>query len=156
MQLKLGASVGVYKLYKPSYIRAFLDAADAGKAKRVSSKSDTDDYIEKKEFRILCNYTIIYAKFFDAFSALDGGKAGAEGDDRQVTAEEWKTGYDKIKLFGFAALKAAKDCDVVFGKIDTDGSGAVRFSAFCKFLEKGEEEAGTDTGKLLAMGDDEE
>jgi hypothetical protein len=47
-------------------------------------------------------------------------------------------------------------CDDVFKEMDADGKGAVLFSEFCRYVEQGEQAEGTDIGKLLAMGDDDE
>ena len=47
----------LYKCFYPSYIRAFKDAADAGRDTAIAgSSASADDYVQKNEFRLLCSY----------------------------------------------------------------------------------------------------
>ena len=49
------------------------------------------------EFRLLNAYLCIYATMFDAFSKIDGGGEGTEGDDRRIDEEEWMKGYKEVR-----------------------------------------------------------
>ena len=66
----------LYRLFYPSYIRAFTDAADAGVDKKIKgmSKATEDDFIQKGEFRLLASYLCIYALMLDTFHVLDGSR----------------------------------------------------------------------------------
>merc|ERR1712224_402765 len=81
--------IRLYKLFYPVYIRAFLDAADIGKNKkvRVTKTATTDDYVQRGEFRFLNVYLCIYALMYDAFAKVDGGSAGRSKDDDLALAK---------------------------------------------------------------------
>ena len=96
---------------------------------------------------------------FEAFSMVDGKSDGTTAtDDRKLSPDEWSAGIGKLNEFGnthnFVAMKGAKADD--FATIDSDGHGAVLLVEFCKWVEKAEIAAGTDYGKDLAVGDDDE
>ena len=89
---------------------------------------------------------------FDAFSLVDGGGAGRDGDDRKLEAAEWKAGWAKIKDHGFVALKTMTDeakALEVFESMDDNAGGVVTLVEFCEFLKAAEVAAGTELGKLL-------
>ena len=44
-----------WKQFRPSYIRAFNDAKDASVARRQLD----DDYVQRREFRLLCAYLCV-------------------------------------------------------------------------------------------------
>jgi len=153
----------LWKLYRPSYIRAFNDAKDA-KPQKESKGVDSDDYVTRGEFRLMCAYLCIYAAMFDAFNMIDGGSEGTTAtDDRRMSLEEWEAGWPKMKgQYGFAAFKDTADDAKeeatpaeVFKAMDADGKGKVLLIEWCKFLEKAEVEAGTLIGRMLKYGDDE-
>jgi len=149
----------VWKAFRPCYIRAFTDAKDIGEAKPLgTSTANTDDYIQARTFRVFCSYLCIYGEMYDAFALVDGGGEGvSKDDDRKISPDELKAGIDKLKGFSFAAftdLDAAK-ADELFKQMDADGKGAVMLIEWCRFIEQAEQKAGTVTGKLLAIGDDE-
>ena len=161
----------LWKLYRPSYIRAFNDAKDVSKEREIKSVGDatTDDYVTKGEFRLAVAYLCLYAAMFDAFNQIDGGSAGTTAtDDRRMSLAEWQAAYPKIQEmgYGFVALQqAAKEAEgetttevaqtaeEIFKKIDADGKGMVLLNEWCKFIEKAEIDAGTLAGKMLNAGD---
>lgn len=146
----------LYKNFRPSIIRAFKDAADAGKAKRVSERSTTEDFVEFRELRVCINYIMIYGKMFEAFSNLDGGK-GKDNDDRKVDMAEFSAGFASLETYGFVAFTGSyTDPAAMFAKIDTNSGGSILCNEFCSFIEKAEQAAGTTMGSLLAIGDDED
>jgi len=157
-----GDDVGkdIWRKFRPSYIRAFNDAKDIGKDRKVFKNSDTsaDDYVQKGEFRLLNAYLCIYAVMFDAFSRIDGDSEGTTAtDDRRMGIEEWKKGFSAISGHGFACFANVGDdassLEAIFKKMDADGKGMVLLREFCEYIEKGEEEAGTEVGKMLGIGD---
>lgn len=154
----------LWKLYRPSYIRAFNDAKDLKADRPIKTVGDasTDDYVTKGEFRIAVAYLCLYAAMFDAFNLIDGGSAGTTAtDDRRMSLEEWTKAYPKIGEAGYGFTALAKVADEaneatpesVFKEMDADGKGMVLLNEWCKFLEKAEVEAGTLAGKMLAAGD---
>lgn len=152
----------LWKLYRPSYIRAFNDAKDLKADRPIKSTGDasTDDYVTKGEFRLAVAYLCLYAAMFDAFNAIDGGSAGTTAaDDRRMSLEEWTAAYPKIEAagYGFAALKGvtAETAKEVFEKMDADKKGMVLLNEFCKYIEQGEIDAKSFAGTLLNAGDDE-
>jgi hypothetical protein len=65
------AGAALWLAYRPMYIRAFEDAADSTADAQVkgTKTATSHDYVQFKEFRLLCVYLCIYAKMFDAFQA---------------------------------------------------------------------------------------
>eukprot|EP00941_MAST-03F_sp_MAST-3F-sp1_P005265 g5265.t1 len=149
----------IWKAYRPSYIRAFNDAKDLVRGKGNSDESN--DYVERKEFRGLVAYLCLYAVMYDAFALIDGFGGGAEdkaGDDRKMSLDEWKSGHQKLKDIGFVGLREAAEggddaAEKVFNEMDANGKGSVLLSEFCAWVEKKEGEAGTAWGKLLTAND---
>jgi len=157
----------LWKLYRPSYIRAFNDAKDqkAERAVKTIGDATTDDYVTRGEFRLAVAYLCLYAAMFDAFNAIDGGSEGTTAtDDRRMSLEEFTAALPKLKeaQYGFVALADMVDDakesspETVFKSIDADGKGMVLLNEWCKFLEAAEIAAGTLAGKMLAAGDDEQ
>lgn len=166
---KMGTEI--YKAFYPSYIRAFKDAADCGIKKDIkgATSADTDDYVQRGEFRVLCVYLCLYAVMFDSFSLIDGYTPGLckednEGvgadDDRKVSEEEWKAAYKKLGNSPFVALKmcaASKDmANAAFDEMDLDGKGAVLLMEFCEWIKMKEIHMNTDFGKVLALDADQQ
>lgn len=153
----------LWKLFRPSFIRAFKDAADIGKDKRVkgTKTATTDDYVQRGEFRCLLAYIMIYGLFWDAFNRMDGGSDGTTADDdRRLTYEEFKTGARKLKGHPIRALAGLANADEVgmkaaFSAADADGHGMVLLAEFCGFIEKQEKAMGTELGVLLGVGEDD-
>jgi len=154
----------VYKSFYPSYIRAFKDAADASKDKKIKGASaSTDDYVQKSEFRLLCAYLCLYGIMFDHFARIDGFGAGkgtdGEGiedksDDRRMSKEEWDAARTHFKMSPFIALKVAarkKTGGAIFTEMDADGKGKVLLNEFCQYIKEGEIEMETEFGKILAV-----
>lgn len=159
----------LWKLYRPSYIRAFNDAKDATAERPVKTSGDatTDDYVTKSEFRLATAYLCLYAAMFDCFNAIDGGSAGTTAtDDRRMSLDEWKAAYAKVVAgsYGFAGLArpdgatgepTAEEAEAVFKKMDADGKGMVLLNEFCAYIEKHEIAANTLAGRMLKSGDED-
>jgi len=155
----------LWKLYRPSYIRAFNDAKDqkAERPIKTVGEATTDDYVTRGEFRLAVAYLCLYAAMFDAFNAIDGGSEGTTAaDDRRMSLEEWTAAYPKIAEagYGFVALAKVADestednAESVFKEMDADGKGMVLLNEWCKWIEAAEVAAGTLAGKMLNAGDE--
>lgn len=155
-----GAEEGkrLWQAFRFSFIRAFNDAKDIGvKKDNKGGKTNTDDYVTKGEFRLLAAYTCIYATMFDAFAKIDGGSDGTTADDdRRIDIDELKASYASVASYPLVALQSDGDVDAIFKAMDLDGKGKVLLVEFCKYCEAAEQAQGTDIGKMLAVGDDDE
>lgn len=157
--------IRLYKLFYPVYIRAFLDAADIGKNKKVrgTKTATTDDYVQRGEFRYLNVYLCIYALMYDAFAKVDGGSAGRnKDDDRRISESELKAaagGFKGHPLLGVKMLgmpESYGNISTIFKAMDADSKGMVLLKEWCEYLEGIEIEHATKFGKLLAYADDRE
>eukprot|EP00656_Telonema_subtile_P024814 TRINITY_DN26976_c0_g1_i1.p1 TRINITY_DN26976_c0_g1~~TRINITY_DN26976_c0_g1_i1.p1 ORF type:complete len:275 (-),score=75.05 TRINITY_DN26976_c0_g1_i1:300-1124(-) len=148
----------LWRSFRPSYIRAFTDARDIGADTALGgAQATSDDFVQKRAFRVLCAYISIYAQMYAAFSALDGGGADKSDDDRRISREELKAGLDKLGDYDFAAFQNLDDsmADVLFDEIDADGRGFVLLVEWSRYIERKEVEAGTEHSKVLTIGDDD-
>jgi len=151
----------LWRVFRPSYIRAFNDAKDIGKEIRIPGtvSATTEDYVTKGEFRCLCAYLCLYAAMFDAFAAIDGSTG--EFDDRRMSLEEWEGSFETLKAYPFEAVakiinETTEDTAAsVFAEMDADGHGMVLLAEFCTYIEQAEKKAGTPTGLLLTLAEDE-
>jgi len=157
------AGVALYKHFYPVYIRAFLDAADYGENKKVKgTKTATeDDYVQFNEFRLLCNYLVIYAIWQDEFAKIDGkGEGQTKDDDRRISKDEWST-YCKGKNTSAHPMDsvsmAIKGGEKEFTRMDADGKGMVLLKEYCEYLEAIESKhLKSKIGRLLAAGEGDE
>lgn len=148
----------IWRAFRPAYIRAFLDAADAMDNTPVAgANATTDDYVQRGEFHLLCAYLLIYVSMFDAFSAVDGGPGITAEDDRRISLDEWRRYHGNVTEHGFAGfdILAGGDVnlDVIFNEMDSDGRGMVLLKEWCAWLKMKEQEAGTPFGRILSVGD---
>jgi len=147
----------LWKRFRASYIRAFSDARDIGKDVPLgTSNCSTDDFVQKRTFRVFIAYLVVYAEMYDAFSLIDGGGAGVDADDdRKISIDEFKAGVAKLYGFSFACLQGIDDskAEDVFKQMDADGKGSILLSEWCRYIEQAEQKAGTEVGALLALGD---
>lgn len=106
---------------KPALMRAY---------KRTCSKGgggDGDDYVEKKEFKILLKNLVFYNQLFQSFDEID------TGDDRRVDCNEFLKG---VKFLGLQDMKQDQ-LVIEFGRIDKNGGGQIMFDEFCEwYLER--------------------
>ena len=76
----------IWRRFRKSYIRAFLDAADAAPQRKTRGATVAlpsgkrravcdDDYVTQREFRLLICYLSIYAIMYELFTLIDGGGA---------------------------------------------------------------------------------
>ena len=147
--------------YRPSYIRAFSDAADAAPDRhKLGGAGGTiigDDMVTKREFRVLLSYLRLYAIMYEVFAMVDGMGAGVTlMDDKKLSREEWSSMIGAVVAAGtswapFVALQGASAAD--FDAVDLDGQGSVMLSEFCGWVVAAEKAAGTATGRELAIGD---
>jgi len=156
----------LYKRFYPCFIRAFLDAADYGPASKVTqkgggksysnTKTDGDDYVQYKEFRLLTTYLCIYASIYEAFGSVDGnGKGFDTTDDRRVSKDEWATHCKGLTGHPLLSLSVSANADAgkVFDAMDADGKGMVLLAEFSKYIEDYEFALSTRWGKLLNAGE---
>jgi len=146
----------LFELFRPCYIKAYNDAkdimADSGEVLDGTKDSTADDFVSFGEFRLLNAYLCIYATMFDAFSKIDGGGEGTEGDDRRIDEEEWMKGFKEVSDHGFVCFQGLKDkkaAKKVFGDIDDNGGGIILLDEWCAYIKKTEVAAGTELGKSL-------
>ena len=147
--------------YRPSYIRAFSDAADAAPDRhRLGAAGGTitgDDVVTKREFRVLLSYLRLYAIMYEVFAMVDGMGAGVTlMDDKKLSREEWSSMIGAVVAAGtswapFVALQGASAAD--FDALDLDGQGSVMLSEFCGWVVAAEKAAGTAVGWELAIGE---
>eukprot|EP00501_MAST-03F_sp_TOSAG23-6_P001075 GSMAST32.ASY1.ANO1.1118.1 assembled CDS len=132
-----------YLAFKPSYIRAFEDAKNLVNSTSEGNESNSDEYLDRKEFRGAASYLCLYAVMYDAFALIDGFGGTVDdkkGDDRKISLEEWNAGHAKLKTYE-AAVDA--NAEKIFNEMDADKKGAVLLNEFCAWIEKKESEAGT-------------
>merc|ERR1712183_1065638 len=162
MGVDAGAAKLLYKHFYPCFIRAFLDAADFGAATKVTqkgggkvygnTKTTGDDYVQFREFRLLCTYLCIYAAIYEAFGDVDGKGKGIDAtDDRRISKDEWLSkgkslaGHPLLSL----SVSANMDAEAVFSAMDADGKGKVLLAEFSTYIEDYEFALGTRWGQLL-------
>jgi len=158
----------LYKRFYPCFIRAFLDAADFGAATKVTqkgggkvygnTKTTGDDYVQFKEFRLLCTYLCIYAAIYEAFGNVDGGGKGIDAtDDRRISKDEWAANGKLLKGHPLLSLSISANGDpsIIFDAMDGDGKGKVLLAEFSTYIEDYEFSLKTRWGKLLNAGEPE-
>merc|ERR1711934_407500 len=156
----------LYKRFYPCFIRAFLDAADFGAATKVTqkgggkvygnTKTTGDDYVQFREFRLLCTYLCVYAAIYEAFGNVDGGGKGIDAtDDRRISKDEWTTNGNLLKGHPLLSLSigANGDPSMIFDAMDGDGKGKVLLAEFSTYIEDYEFSLKTRWGKLLNAGE---
>jgi len=156
----------LYKRFYPCFIRAFLDAADFGAATKVTqkgggkvygnTKTTGDDYVQFREFRLLCTYLCVYAAIYEAFGNVDGGGKGIDAtDDRRISKDEWTTNGQLLKGHPLLSLSISANGDpsMIFDAMDGDGKGKVLLAEFSTYIEDYEFALRTRWGKLLNAGE---
>ena len=156
----------LYKRFYPCFIRAFLDAADFGAATKVTqkgggkvygnTKTTGDDYVQFREFRLLCTYLCVYAAIYEAFGNVDGGGKGIDAtDDRRISKDEWTTNGQLLKGHPLLSLSISANGDpsMIFDAMDGDGKGKVLLAEFSTYIEDYEFSLKTRWGKLLNAGE---
>lgn len=153
LKAKYGTDEGmeIWRVFRPSYIRAFLDACD------ICAESGDDDYVTFREFRLCIVYLVAYTNLLDAFSSVDGGTNGVTGeDDDRITREEFLSAASAFEATPFVAFDSLVGREEeIFHEINLEGD-LILFSELCKYAKKVEIEKDTKLGGLLSKGDDEE
>ena len=154
LQAALGDGGGedLFRLYRPAYLPAFNRVKNVAPDHAIQGMQATaDDYVTKKEFRLMCSFLILYVQALDAFSAIDGGGAGVdENDDRRISTEEWAEHGAALADYGFVGLRAAAAGEGdAFDGMDADGRGMVLFGEWSDFLFEEEVRAKTPIGAAL-------
>jgi hypothetical protein len=166
--IKSRVGLRLFKAFKPCFIRAFLDAADIAPERKIAGlkKGDTDDFVQRSEFRLLCTYLMIYARMFDAFACIDGKSAGITAtDDREIALDEWNAGWQKLNATGFHAFSGiakSNEMDIHyrgaeerFNEMDVDGKGSIFLAEWCVYIKETEIKQRTRLGELLSIGDED-
>eukprot|EP01052_Picozoa_sp_SAG31_P037366 SAG31_NODE_4814_length_2942_cov_2.731759_3_plen_199_part_00 len=159
----------IWRYFRPCFIRAFIDAADAvpSRKPRMAVKTATgkkkvlknDDFIQLSEFRLLLLYLRLYAQMYYYFALVDGmGDGVTKDDDRKISPQEWIASLPHIKaaanlpfVIPFVAFQNVVAED--FKVMDADGGGSVWLIEWCEWIENAEKTAGTTIGKELSIGD---
>ena len=171
----------IYKRFYRSYIRAWADAKDA--KPQSGARSDLDDeYVTRKEFRLLLVYLRLYATWLEVFKLIDVDQTSGdnlmgaeintrgahvmanagyleievpEGDNR-ISREEWNNAVREVRKAGrtWAPFIALKEAtEETFDEIDQNGGGHIDLQEFCEWIEKAEKEAGTSFGVDLGVNE---
>jgi len=100
--------------HKPALIRAQKATLEAG---------DGDDWVEKREFKMLIVNLFYYNKLFWLFDQVDNDH------DRRMDFKEfqWCLSMCGVKMSEFKARSE-------FAKVDTNGGGIILFDEFCKYF----------------------
>jgi len=102
---------------KPVLMRAF----QAAKSVAPSASDKDDNYIQKKEYRLLLQYLRQYYEFWLAFERLD------TDDDRRIGFEEFVEGKDMLTKWNIDM----SDPEAQWQKCDKNSGGKILFSEFC-------------------------
>jgi len=139
-------SDSLFKLFRPSYIRAYTKA-------KALDRSGNNDYISFAEFRVFNAYVGIYASMLDCFQKIDSSKDERDDNpDRRISMLEFTKRYEKTKGYGFVAFEGIRNTEeakAVFDVMDTNAGGMVLFDEWCEYLSKAEIRMRTDMGELL-------
>jgi len=119
---------------KPAIMRAFQAAKNVCPA---AEGSPGEDYVQRKEFRVLLQYLKHYFELWVMFQTIDS--AG----DHRINLEEFTTARPQINDWGIT-IEEGTEADV-FGQLDSNDGGQVLFVEFCDWaikqkLDLGEEE----------------
>jgi len=159
----------IWRRFRKSYIRAFLDAADASPQRKKGAKVSLpngkrrmvcdDDYVTQKEFRLLLCYLSIYATMYELFALIDGGSEGFTAeDDARISRSEWDAAVPAVQAAStswapFVALQKLAPDGSDFAAIDANGGGFILLTELCEYIENGEKQAKTAVGALLGVGE---
>lgn len=109
----------------PDVIRMAFNVAKV--AAQNAGMKGSEDYVEKREFRLLLKYTREYFELYQLFSQM-GEKAG----DKRVNLEEFKTAVPLLKEWGVDI----EDPEETFKAIDKDKGGQILFDEFANWAMK--------------------
>mmetsp|Transcript_55139 Transcript_55139/g.160907 ORF Transcript_55139/g.160907 Transcript_55139/m.160907 type:complete len:461 (-) Transcript_55139:83-1465(-) len=119
---------------KPAIMRAFQAAKNS-----VPSAEDSpgEDYVQRKEFRILLQFLRHYFELWVMFETIDSE------NDRRINLEEFTAAVPKLNDWGVSIEEGTEES--VFNQIDSNDGGQVLFVEFCNWaikqkLDLGEEE----------------
>merc|ERR1712061_68472 len=100
--------------HKPALMRAYKATIKAG---------DGDDWVDKKEFKMLLGNLFYFNKIFWLFDNADGDK------DRRLTFQEfaWCLSVSGAKM---SDSEVRQD----FSRVDRNGGGIILFDEFCKYF----------------------
>ncbi|KAJ9457222.1 Flagellar calcium-binding protein [Diplonema papillatum] len=107
---------------KPAIIRAFNSAKDVAPSRTKHS----DDFVTRREFRVLMVALRQYFELWQMFDEVD------TGDDRRVDKDEFRKAMPLLESWGVQV----PDPDATFKEIDTNGGGQILFGEFCKWALK--------------------
>eukprot|EP00747_Dinoflagellata_sp_TGD_P213069 gnl/TRDRNA2_/TRDRNA2_86078_c2_seq1.p1 gnl/TRDRNA2_/TRDRNA2_86078_c2~~gnl/TRDRNA2_/TRDRNA2_86078_c2_seq1.p1 ORF type:complete len:493 (-),score=101.48 gnl/TRDRNA2_/TRDRNA2_86078_c2_seq1:163-1641(-) len=102
--------------HKPALMRAYKATINAPSA-------DGDDWVDKKEFKMLLGNLFYFNKIFWVFDSVDQDK------DRRLTYQEFKQA-----MFACGAKVSESEARSDFQKVDKNGGGIILFDEFCKFF----------------------
>jgi Ca2+-binding EF-hand superfamily protein len=104
--------------HKPALMRAY---------KKTMKDGDGDDWVEKKEFKMLLGNLFYFNKLFWLFDAVD------EDKDRRMSLQEFK-----MCLVSAGMKMGEAKAQAEFKKIDVNGGGQILFDEFCSWFTKKE------------------
>lgn len=115
---------------KQVIMRAFQSAKSSAKNKHKNS----NDYIERNEFRYLLCYLRQYFEYYEMFDIIN------TDDDKYVDYDEFISAIPKFEKWGVKVSDPRK----TFDEIDTDKGGKIRFEEFCHWAIKNHLDIDTD------------
>jgi len=102
--------------HKPALMRAYKATIKAG---------DGDDWVERKEFKMLLGNIFYFNKLFWLFEHVDGDA------DRRMSYAEFKK---LLTITGAAKKMSEAEIQQDFRKVDRNGGGIVLFDEFCHYF----------------------
>lgn len=99
---------------KPALMRAYK--------KTTLKEGNGDDWVQRNEFVKLLRNIFYFNRVYLVFDEID------TDDDRRIDLDEFKTGFDTLKM--------EQDAETVFTEIDRNGGGYILFNEFCSWFAK--------------------
>jgi len=106
--------------HKPALMRAY-------KATINASTSNGDDWVQKKEFKLLLANLIYFNKIFWLFDEADTNET--KYGDRRINMGEFKWMLNHLGM-----NMSTNELETEFRKVDKNGGGFILFTEFCKYV----------------------
>mmetsp|Transcript_82479 Transcript_82479/g.101177 ORF Transcript_82479/g.101177 Transcript_82479/m.101177 type:complete len:194 (+) Transcript_82479:2-583(+) len=110
------------ELKVPEVIKMAFDVAKV--AAQKAGVKGSEDYVEKREFRLLLQYTRQYFELYQLFSGMTD-----QAGDKYVGLDEFTKAQPLLKDWGVTL----DNPEETFKSMDADGSGKIRFEDFAKW-----------------------
>lgn len=111
----LNGHMELLRILKPAIMRAYQAAKGASHVGGVS-----DEYIERREFRLLLLYLVRFVSLLSLFRLID------TNGDKRIEKKEFKAALPILQPWGVSVA----DPDSEFARIDENGGGYILFDEF--------------------------